>query len=282
MKKIIKLLCFFAAFSLLSTANSFNSTSTDSSTSTVIKIGIIKDIDEDIDEAILNHIKQPLKEKYDIQLEIVYYDSIHKANDAIFDNEIDVNFVQTSAYLSSYIKEYNRNFLSIGKIYTYPMGLYSKKYETLSTIPEDATVVFLESDNEDTTFLGRNILFLQQAKLLTLREHLNSYTITIFDINHNDRKVILKNSLSKDDLLSSFSKNLADLYIIPMFMVKNSNEFLLLIENNDDFFAKILVTNLLHEKNDNLQKIYKEMKSYFTFQYIKENYDNKIIPYLGN
>ena len=239
--KIIKgfLFSIFTIFLLISHA--YSEEKVDSQKPPIlIKIGVMQDLDSQI----LQYIQNTLITEQNIDLEIVRFGTTKSANKAVADGKIDGNIVQTEPYLQSYLEGYRyNNLISLGKVYVRPIGIYSKKYENLASVPNDATVVLLESNIEDDTILGRELLLLQKAELLSLKNNPNTHTLSTFDVIHDDRKVLFKNALTETDLIDSFINNKADLFILDQSSaskIDNSNKYLLFSEDVTSAYPRIL------------------------------------------
>lgn len=64
-------------------------------------------------------------------------------NQAVLDQEIDVNAFQSWAYFKAFNQLHNHQLQAIATTYLEPMGLYSKRYKALQDLPEGAVVAYL-------------------------------------------------------------------------------------------------------------------------------------------
>lgn len=101
---------------------------------------------------------------YDV--EIVDFTEYSLPNPALTAGDLDLNQFQHILYLAQYNVEAGEDLVPIGATAIYPLGLYSKKYESVDDIPEGSEVAI----PNDPTNLARALLVLQDAGLVTLRD----------------------------------------------------------------------------------------------------------------
>ncbi|MBS4220829.1 MetQ/NlpA family ABC transporter substrate-binding protein [Bacillus sp. FJAT-49711] len=112
-----------------------------------------------------NLVKE-LAEKEDIKIEVVKFDDYVQPNLAVDSGEIDINAFQTVVYFDSFKEDRKLDLAAIGTTNIWPMGLYSKKVKDLSELKDGDQIVI----PKDPTNLGRALLLLQKAELVTLKE----------------------------------------------------------------------------------------------------------------
>lgn len=101
-----------------------------------------------------------------IELEVTKFDDYVQPNLALDSGEIDINAFQTVVYFDSFIEEHDLDLAPIGTTSIWPMGIYSKEIEELGELEDGAQVAI----PNDPTNLGRALLLLEKAELLTLQE----------------------------------------------------------------------------------------------------------------
>ena len=105
---------------------------------------------------ILELVKDRLAEEgYDLQ--IVIYDDYILPNTALEDGDLDANYFQHTPYLNSFNESNGTHLVSVGKIHYEPMGIYANGIESLSDLPEGATIIIPGDDSNGT----RALLLLQ-------------------------------------------------------------------------------------------------------------------------
>lgn len=96
-------------------------------------------------------------------------------NQATSEGQVDVNAFQSLSYLEAYNKQNPKGKLAVvGTTYLEPMGVYSKKYDKVSQIP-DGTTIAIANDPANTS---RGLLLLQSAGLITLKKNFNAFSDT--------------------------------------------------------------------------------------------------------
>ncbi|WP_018665309.1 MetQ/NlpA family ABC transporter substrate-binding protein [Heyndrickxia acidiproducens] len=108
---------------------------------------------------------QKLAKKKGINIKIVKFDDYVQPNIALNDGEIDINAFQTVVYFDDFIKQRNLKLSAIGTTNIWPMGIYSKKVKKVSQIKDGDQIII----PKDPTNLGRALLLLQKAGLITLK-----------------------------------------------------------------------------------------------------------------
>lgn len=120
-----------------------------------------------------------------IEVELVEFSDYTLPNNALINEEIDVNSFQHLAFLSQFIVENDdADIKPIGSTVVAPMGLYSEKYDSPEDIPDGATIA-IPNDPANT---GRGLKVLEEAGLITLKEDVGLYP-TPDDIVENPRNI---------------------------------------------------------------------------------------------
>ena len=101
-----------------------------------------------------------------IPVEIVDFTEYSLPNPALTEGELDLNQFQHILYLAQYNVEAGEDLVPVGATAVYPLGLYSRQYESVDDIPEGAEIAI----PNDPTNLARALLVLQDAGLVALRD----------------------------------------------------------------------------------------------------------------
>lgn len=109
---------------------------------------------------------QKLAKEKEIDLQIVKFDDYVQPNLALDSGEIDLNAFQTVVYFDEFKKERNLNLSAVGTTNIWPMGIYSKKVKSINEIKDGDQIII----PKDPTNLGRALLLLQKAELITLKQ----------------------------------------------------------------------------------------------------------------
>lgn len=132
-----------------------------SSDSDKVKIGI-----SGSDTTIWDYVVELAAEE-DIEIEIKRFSDYVQPNLALSEGEIDLNAFQTVSYFDAFIKEHDLELVPIATTVIAPMGLYSEKYKSVEDLPDGATIALAN----EATNMGRGLLLLQDAGLITLEDN---------------------------------------------------------------------------------------------------------------
>ncbi|RYJ04792.1 MAG: methionine ABC transporter substrate-binding protein [Actinomycetales bacterium] len=101
-----------------------------------------------------------------IEVEIVDFTDYTQLNPALSAGELDLNQFQHLVYLADYNVANDDDLAPIGSTAIYPLALYSKKYDSIESIPDGAQVVV----PDDASNQARGLNILQQAGLIELTD----------------------------------------------------------------------------------------------------------------
>ena len=131
--------------------------------------------------------KKVAAEKYKLNIIIVEFNDYPLPNQALADGSIDANLFQHQPYLDAAVKAKQFPITAIGKMFIYPMGVYSSKWKDLDHL-NDKAIVAIPNDPANET---RALLLLQQGGLIKLRPH-SSDIATVQDIAKNPKHLQFK------------------------------------------------------------------------------------------
>ena len=111
-------------------------------------------------------IFQKKAEEAGFDVEIVDFTEYTQPNPALSQGQLDLNQFQHILYLAQYNVEAGDDLVPVGATAIYPLGLYSKKYQSVDEIPNGSEIAI----PNDPTNLARALLVLQDAGLVTLKD----------------------------------------------------------------------------------------------------------------
>lgn len=111
-------------------------------------------------------IFQKKAEEAGFDVEIVDFTEYTQPNPALSQGQLDLNQFQHILYLAQYNVEAGDDLVPVGATAIYPLGLYSKKYQSVDEIPDGSEIAI----PNDPTNLARALLVLQDAGLVTLKD----------------------------------------------------------------------------------------------------------------
>ena len=149
---------------------------------TSVRVGILGGEDEDLWKVVAAQAA-----KQGITIKTVLFSDYTQPNEALERGEIDANAFQHKPYLDSQIKTRGYHITPIGFTAVWPIGLYSRKVDSVANLPKGAVIgVPNDPSNE-----GRALLLLQDEGLITLREG-SGILATVADITSNPKGIKIK------------------------------------------------------------------------------------------
>ena len=205
-----------------------------------------------------------------ITLEVKEFTDYVTPNDAVEYGEIDANYFQHIPYLESFNTEHGYHLVNAGGIHVEPIALYSKKYSSLSDIPNGAVIAI----PNDPTNEGRALLLLQSAGLIKLKDNAGLEAIPL-DIVENP-----KNLKFSEIEAATLPRILSDVdaavingnYAIPAGLVATRDG--LFVEGADSPYVNVIAVKAGNENNPAVKALVEALKSDKVKAYVAEHYKN--------
>ena len=205
-----------------------------------------------------------------ITLEVKEFTDYVTPNDAVEYGEIDANYFQHIPYLESFNTEHGYHLVNAGGIHVEPIALYSKKYSSLSDIPNGAVIAI----PNDPTNEGRALLLLQSAGLIKLKDNAGLEAIPL-DIVENP-----KNLKFSEIEAATLPRILSDVdaavingnYAIPAGLVATRDG--LYVEGADSPYVNVIAVKAGNENNPAVKALVEALKSDEVKAYVAEHYKN--------
>ncbi|GBQ89585.1 MetQ/NlpA family ABC transporter substrate-binding protein [Asaia krungthepensis] len=125
----------------------------------VIRVGIMAGEDEDIWRLVSQNAQ-----KSGLTLKIVTFSDYSTPDEALASHDLDANSFQHMPFLKAQCDAHGFRISPVGNTYVAPIGLYSRKWKTLATLPKGAVIgVPNDPSNE-----GRALLLLQTLGFIKL------------------------------------------------------------------------------------------------------------------
>lgn len=125
-----------------------------------------------------------LAAEQDITVELVNFSSYQLPNQGLTDGDLDLNQFQHLQFLADYNKATESDLTPIAATAVYPLGLYSKKHDSVEDIPDGGEVAI----PNDETNQARALLVLQEAGLVALRDGGSAFS-TPADVLEDESRV---------------------------------------------------------------------------------------------
>jgi len=219
-------------------------------------------------------IVQPLLNEEGIELKIIEFTDYVLPNLALHDGEIDANFFQHVPYMESFADSNNIKLKAAVKVHVEPLGLYSKKLNSIEDIKEGAKIAI----PNDPTNGGRALLLLEKHGFIKLDKNAG-LEATEIDIVDNPKKLSFI-ALDAPQLPRSLDDVDAAIINTNYALEANLNPLndALILEDEDSPYANVLTVTPENVNNENIQKLVKALSSPEVRDFINKQYKGAIIP----
>lgn len=240
------------------------------SASDEIKVGVISGPEAQLMEV----AKKVALEKYGLKIKIIEFTDYAQPNAALNDGSIDANAFQHQPYLDQVIHNRGYKLVAVGKTFTYPMGVYSKKITAIDQIPNGATVAIPNDPSNE----ARALLLLSEAGLIHLNANASS-SATLFDILSNPKNLNFKEI---DAALLPKALNDVDLaiinvnYAIPAGLFPQKDAIFL--ESDTSPYANLVVVRQADANNPKFKQLVAALHSAEVIEAAKKIFKGGAIP----
>ena len=218
-------------------------------------------------------VVKKVAEKNGLKIIIVEFNDYIKPNTALNEGTIDLNSFQHQPYLDRMIKDRKYDIMPIAKTVLFPIGLYSKKVNSLADIATNSVILI----PHDPINGGRALKLLAKAGLITLRP-LIGYDATKADIISNPKELVIQEvdaarisySLDNVNLVVMNSNYAAMAGFIP---IKDA----LLLEASDSSYTSVLAVRTNEKDNPAVQKLITAYHSEEVKQFVNEHFKGTML-----
>jgi D-methionine transport system substrate-binding protein len=210
-----------------------------------------------------------------INVRLVEFSDWNTPNITLNHGDIDANYFQHQPFLNNALKETNFKLKPLGIGSGTYVGLYSKKYKSISEVEDGARVVV----PNDPVNQGRALLLLQHAKLITLKDS-NNHLSNLQDIASNPKKL---NFVEVEGPQTARAVDDADLvFSYPMYLrlakTIDPNDALILDEINNTLYAILFVVREDYEQTnpEKAEQLKKFINIYQTSDKVKQALNDDI------
>lgn len=137
--------------------------------------------------ALMEVAKKVAHDRYGVNVVIIPFTDYAMPNLALNDGSIDANMFQHEPYLTAQAEARHLDIVSVGRLFMYPMGVYSNKIKHLSDLPDHASVAVPNDPSNE----ARALLLLANAHLISLKPGVG-VNATIHDISSNLKGLVFK------------------------------------------------------------------------------------------
>ena len=163
-KTFLAAMTLSASLFLAACGNAASDSASDSSTANTdepvkVTLGVVGEVNEPWD-----YVIEELKEKENIEVELVKFTDYTTPNNALAEGEIDLSSFQTEIFMDNYNRDHGTELTTIGYTVMAPLGLYSDKIKDISELKDGDTIAI----PNDVSNEGRALILLQTAGLIKL------------------------------------------------------------------------------------------------------------------
>ncbi|MCP3740569.1 MetQ/NlpA family ABC transporter substrate-binding protein [Rossellomorea sp. BNER] len=221
---------------------------------------------------------QPLLEEKGYELKIEPYQDYIFPNKDLANGDIDANYFQHIPYLESQKEEHGYDFVNAGGIHIEPIGVYSKKYDSLKELPEGATILMSNSVADH----GRILSLLEKEGLITLKDGVEKTKATLEDIKDNPKNIQFDYEYEAALLPEYYKNGEGDAVLI------NSNyaidaginplEDSIAIEKSDSPYVNVIAVQKGDEDNKAVKALVEVLRSKEIQDFILEEWKGAVVP----
>ena len=191
------------------------------------------------------------KKQFNLNIKIIEFEDYTTPNTALAEGSIDANLFQHQPYLDVAVKNQGYPIESIGKVFIYPMGIYSKKTHHLSELRKGAIVAI----PNDPSNGARALRLLAQEKLISIQDD-GDLVLTPKEIHYNPLSLVIKEleaaqlpRILEDVDIAIINTN----YAVPADLLPNRDA--LALENKDSPYANIVVVRSKDKEDPKYQNL---------------------------
>lgn len=227
---------------------------------------------------VLKHAKEEMKKQgYDLEVKTV---NDYKVPNKLLDKgDVDANFFQHTPYLKAEKKDHNYDIEEVGKVFTTPMGVYSKKYKDIKDIPKGSTIYVSNNPAEE----GRFLSFFVDQGLIKIKKGVSIEDAKFEDIVENKKDLKFNNKQGAEFLPKTYeSKEGAAVIMNSNYALDNGltpHKDAIISETESSPFANIVAVKKGHKDDEKYQALIKVLQSKDMKEFIKKEYGKDVIPY---
>ncbi|WP_121611142.1 MetQ/NlpA family ABC transporter substrate-binding protein [Mesobacillus foraminis] len=219
----------------------------------------------------------PLMKEKGIDLKVQVFQDYILPNVALRDKELDANYFQTPGYLELQMEE-NKDFdfVSVGEIHQEPIGIYSKKYDSLKDLPEGAKIIMSDSLSDH----GRILPIFEKEGVIKLKEGVGA-NARVEDIVENPKNLDFSTLIEAKLLASSFESGEGDAVAINTNYALEGNlnikEDGIAFEGSDVVPANLVVVRSEDKDREDIKTLVEVLKSDEIKQFIEDKYQGAVL-----
>ena len=231
---------------------------------------------------ILEHV-QPILKEQGFEFDIIEFTDYVLPNASLDSKDIIANFFQHTPYLMNQIDEYGYDFINAGGVHIEPIGLYSKDYNSIESLPNNLELIISNSPTDRPRLLE----LLEVAGMLEIKETttkediINSPLRSIEELFISSKKISFI-EVDTPMLYTNYVNKSGDAVLIngnyALDNGLNPLEDALVIEGSTSEYVNIVVCRRVDENNEFIKALVSVLQSNEVQQWIAENYGGAVVP----
>lgn len=228
--------------------------------------------------AVILEKARPLLEEKGYDLKIESYTDYVLPNKDLDEGRLDANYFQHIPYLESQIADFGYDFVNAGAIHIEPIGVYSKKYESLEELPEGATILISNSVADH----GRVLAMLEEKGLIKLADGVEKVKAEVSDIVENPKNLKFDANYEAALMPQLYNNNEGDALLINSnFAIDaglNPMEDAIALEDKESPYVNIVAVNSGDENSDAIQALVEVLRSEQIQNFILDEWKGAVVP----
>lgn len=222
---------------------------------------------------------RPLLEEKGYELEVKVFNDYVLPNQALDSGELDANFFQHIPFYDLQIADHGYEFAIGSKVHIEPIGLYSKRFDSVAKIPEGASVYFSNSVADH----GRVLSLLEQQGLITLDPKVTDKTAAeVKDVKDNPKNLVFKTDFAPELLPQMYQNDEADIVIMNTnFAISagiNPLTESFVLEDSTSPYVNIIAVRAEDAESEKTKVLNEVLTSQEIKDFILEKYEGAVVP----
>ena len=221
-------------------------------TSPVLSVGVMAGPEAEL----IKTAAQVAQEKYGLTVKLVEFNDYVLPNEALNQGSLDVNIYQHQEYLQSAMRTRGYRFKVIGKTFVFPMAVYSKRFNNIQSLPEQASIGM---PNDPSNQL-RALRLLASAHIIALKKEQDTLSLNLALDNPKHFHFVAMDAAQLPRALADVDIAVINTtYALPAGL--NPSRDGLLVENKDSPYANLIVVREDIQKTTDLQHLIESIHS---------------------
>ena len=226
---------------------------------------------------------KPYMEEKGFEYEVIEFTDYVLPNSSLASGELIANFYQHIPYLESQMADHGYDFVNVGGVHVEPIGIYSKDYDTLETLPNDLELIISNSPSDRPRLLR----MLDENSILTLDEDVTNQDIEGSSLNGLSTLFTSEYSITFTEidaalLFTNYDNNSGDAVLINgNYALDNGLDPLsdaIALEGSASDYVNILVSRSEDEDDPFVKALIEVLQSEDIASFIEDTYDGAVIP----